>query len=308
MSKKRKRDQVQDQDQDGSITAHGQSDQKSQTTAPNPPVKSKGQLKQEKSERRAKKQKKSKDQKREQEPSPALGTANSDPVPTSTEISLGDAEQQENLAKPRKERKDSTTQKDEGEKNTTTPTRFIVFVGNLPFETTSEQIKEHFSKLAPTAVRHSTDKKTGKSKGFAFVEFDSYDKMKTCLKLYHHSMFDPASSKDRGAGGADGERNGQEQPSQRREKKSKGRRINVELTAGGGGKGKDRKAKIKTKNEKLKEERERRRLKEKAEREKAGSKQKGPPETGANATAVAGGKVQDDRGDIHPSRLSRVKH
>ncbi|KIW25070.1 uncharacterized protein PV07_10742 [Cladophialophora immunda] len=309
MSQKRKRDLVQDQDQDDSIITQEQSDQKSRTAAPKPPAKSKGQLKQEKSERRSKKQKKSTEEKKEQEqePSKTLGPVASVPAAASTEPSPGDAKTQEKVAKTREERKSSTSQEDDGEKKTATPTRFIVFVGNLPFETTSAQIKEHFSKLSPTSVRHSTEKKTGKSKGFAFVEFDSYDKMKTCLKLYHHSMFDPAG-KDRGTGGADDGRNTGDQPSQRREKKSKGRRINVELTAGGGGKGKDRRAKIKTKNEKLQEERERRRLKEKAEREKAGSNRKGPPETGANATAVAGGEVKDDRGDIHPSRLSRVRH
>lgn len=50
-----------------------------------------------------------------------------------------------------------------------------------------------------------TDKKTGKPKGFAFVEFDRYDHMETCLKKYQHSVF------------ADGK---------------KGRKINVELTYG----------------------------------------------------------------------------
>ncbi|OAP58033.1 hypothetical protein AYL99_07123 [Fonsecaea erecta] len=302
MSKKRKIDQVQD---DSGITQEPV-DQKSQTATPNPPAKSKGQLKQEKSERRAKKQRKSREREKGQEPSAGVDTVLPVPKPTSTETepSPGDAKKKEKVAKTRKERRGSTTPGDDGDTKTTTPTRFIVFVGNLPYETTSEQIKEHFSKLSPTSVRHSTDKKTGKSKGYAFVEFDSYDKMKTCLKLYHHSMFDPAGKDN----GADDEKDSGDQRSQKREKKSKGRRINVELTAGGGGKSKDRQAKIKTKNEKLKEERERRRLKEKAEREKAGPKTKGPPETGANATAVAGTEVKDSRGDIHPSRLSRVAH
>jgi len=49
-----------------------------------------------------------------------------------------------------------------------------------------------------------TEKGTGKSKGFAFVEFDRYDHMKSCLQLYHHSKFDDGTTE--------------------------GRRINVELT------------------------------------------------------------------------------
>lgn len=32
--------------------------------------------------------------------------------------------------------------------------------------------------------------KPTKCRGFGFIEFDHYDRMKTCLKLYHHSMFD----------------------------------------------------------------------------------------------------------------------
>jgi len=42
-----------------------------------------------------------------------------------------------------------------------------------------------------------TDKNTGKSKGCAFVDFDGYDKMKTCLKLYHHSVFKDGTKKGR---------------------------------------------------------------------------------------------------------------
>lgn len=36
-----------------------------------------------------------------------------------------------------------------------------------------------------------------KSKGYAFLEFDGYDHMKTCLKLFHHSMFDDGVSPPR---------------------------------------------------------------------------------------------------------------
>jgi nucleolar protein 6 len=34
-----------------------------------------------------------------------------------------------------------------------------------------------------------TDKQTKKPKGFAFVEFDRFDRMETCLKKYQHSLF-----------------------------------------------------------------------------------------------------------------------
>lgn len=113
------------------------------------------------------------------------------------------------------------------------PPRFIVFVGNLPFTATAESITKHFEAVHPKSVRHLTQKEEPtKSRGCAFVEFEGYDHMKTCLKTYHHSMFD------------DG--------------KSAPRKINVELTAGGGGNTKERRGKIREKNEKLMEQRTRR--------------------------------------------------
>ncbi|KAE9370544.1 hypothetical protein N431DRAFT_344280 [Stipitochalara longipes BDJ] len=123
--------------------------------------------------------------------------------------------------------------------------RFIVFIGNLPYTATTGSITTHFASVKPKSVRHLTQKDNpSKSKGCAFVEFEGYDHMKTCLKLFHHSMFDDGLSAPR--------------------------KINVELTAGGGGNTKDRKAKIQGKNEKLNEERFRRIQEEaKAKLEKA---------------------------------------
>jgi nucleolar protein 6 len=163
--------------------------------------------------------------------------------------------------------------------------RFIVFVGNLPYSATTAQIESHFAKLAPTAVRHRTDKSTGRSKGFAFLEFAGYDKMKTCLKLYHHSVFDPHGSTDRpGEEGNDG--------------KKRGRRINVELTVGGGGgRSKMRKEKIKGKNLKLAAERERRRRKGLQDAEEAEKKRQ---------NAAADAEKENNMRDVHPSRRSRV--
>jgi nucleolar protein 6 len=174
--------------------------------------------------------------------------------------------------------------------------RFIVFVGNLPYSATTAQILAHFSKLTPTSIRHNHDKVTGRSKGFAFLEFDGYDKMKTALKLYHHSMFDP--DRDTKAG-EDGEALDNKKPS------AKGRKINVELTVGGGGKGKERIEKLKGKNQRLEEQRERTKVKEKEVKEKELYK-KGGRGTDANATVVEQSKQVDGRGDIHPSRLGRV--
>ncbi len=70
-------------------------------------------------------------------------------------------------------------------------------IGNLPFSATDQLIWQHFAKVKPRSIRHRTQKDTGKSKGFAFLEFQNYDRMKTCLKLYHHSTFDDGESPPR---------------------------------------------------------------------------------------------------------------
>ncbi|KAI9769423.1 MAG: hypothetical protein M1840_004125 [Geoglossum simile] len=150
------------------------------------------------------------------------------------------------------------------------PKRFIVFIGNLPFTATTASISRHFASLKPASIRHITHKdQPTKSKGYAFLEFAGYDRMKTCLKLHHQSTFDDGLSASR--------------------------KINVELTAGGGGaKSNERRAKLKEKNQKLNEERMRRSQEEKAKQEK-------------DKHSIAA-EVSDANGvhDVHPSRRGRV--
>lgn len=174
--------------------------------------------------------------------------------------------------------------------------RFIVFIGNLPYTAGTSTIRSHFSKLEPFAVRHSTDKSTGRSRGFAFLEFEGYDRMKTCLKLYHHSLFDAGGELSSGKGG----------------RKGQTRKINVELTAGGGGgKSTARRARIRGKNEKLDGERERARLHRDKEEAAADRKKKmkaGGEKTGANAVDTINGEAGYDRDlNIHPSRRNRME-
>jgi len=175
--------------------------------------------------------------------------------------------------------------------------RFICFVGNLPYTCTTDQIQQHFRKLEPASIRHSTDKQTRKSKGFAFLEFDDYSKMKTCLKVYHHSTFDPERTSKLPADAFD--ENGLEKEVPGQNRKQTGRKINVELTAGGGGKGAERKEKIQKKNTKLFEERERRKEAE-VKQQKTSDKTKRYVKSDANATEIGSEAV-------HPSRLARVK-
>ena len=75
---------------------------------------------------------------------------------------------------------------------------FFNDLGNLPFSANTASITKHFAAVKPTSVRALTQKDDPtKSKGIAFIEFEGYDHMKTCLKMFHHSMFDDGVSAPR---------------------------------------------------------------------------------------------------------------
>ncbi|KAI0830562.1 hypothetical protein BC628DRAFT_1354570 [Trametes gibbosa] len=108
--------------------------------------------------------------------------------------------------------------------------RFILFVGNLKYNTTKETVEKHFSKCDPppsvrlmTPKPSATSRPTVKSKGFAFVEFTHRNALQQGLKLHQTDI--------------------------------EGRKINVELTAGGGGKSETRLEKVKKRNRELHEQR-----------------------------------------------------
>jgi nucleolar protein 6 len=105
--------------------------------------------------------------------------------------------------------------------------RYILFVGNLPYKATEDDIKKHFKDVPSIdCVRIITDKKTKKPKGFAFLEVTDSISFQKAL-MYHQTLF-------------------------------RKRAINVELTAGGGGTSDSRLKKIDLKNSGLDNERKRR--------------------------------------------------
>ncbi|XP_066262800.1 uncharacterized protein [Euwallacea similis] len=98
--------------------------------------------------------------------------------------------------------------------------RFVLFVGNIPYDTTKQDLSLHFSKVGNIVdVRIPTDKGSNKPRGFAYVEVKDEIAYEKCLSMHQSHI--------------------------------KGRRINVLYTQGGKKKGDDRKKEIKAKNMKL---------------------------------------------------------
>lgn len=120
-----------------------------------------------------------------------------------------------------KKRKTRRGKKGKGVNGGTGP-RFLLFVGNLPYDVTADELVAHFKSSKPDRVRIRPDK------GIAFLEFDNdtpeiQSKMELALRLHHSTL--------------------------------KQRKINVELTVGGGGNSDNRKTKLREKNDKLLDER-----------------------------------------------------
>ncbi|KXN69386.1 hypothetical protein CONCODRAFT_59359 [Conidiobolus coronatus NRRL 28638] len=98
---------------------------------------------------------------------------------------------------------------------------YTLFISNYPYNTTKEDVEEHFQSCGSLkSVRLLTDKQTKKPKGFGFIDFTDHESSVKALDL-HLSNF-------------------------------KGRQIKVALTAGGGGNSETRRTKISEKNKKVK--------------------------------------------------------
>lgn len=66
-----------------------------------------------------------------------------------------------------------------------------LFVGNLPFGTTEDALREHFAPFGEVQqVRIMTDRDTGKSRGFAFVEMAQDDDAEKAVAGLNGKDFD----------------------------------------------------------------------------------------------------------------------
>lgn len=65
-----------------------------------------------------------------------------------------------------------------------------IFVGNLPFSATSAELEELFGQHgAVTSAQVISDRETGRSRGFGFVEMESSENAKTAIEaLNGHNL------------------------------------------------------------------------------------------------------------------------
>ena len=65
-----------------------------------------------------------------------------------------------------------------------------LFVGNLPFTTTENDLQDHFSQAGSViAVNIMQDRATGRSRGFAFVEMGSQEDATKAIQMFHQKDF-----------------------------------------------------------------------------------------------------------------------
>ena len=65
-----------------------------------------------------------------------------------------------------------------------------LFVGNLSYQTMENDLQEYFSQAgAVTSVNLMLDKVTGKSRGFAFIEFATPEEANKAVEQFHNQEF-----------------------------------------------------------------------------------------------------------------------
>jgi RNA recognition motif-containing protein len=65
-----------------------------------------------------------------------------------------------------------------------------LYVGNLPYAASEDDLKEHFSQAGTvTSVALIKDKATGRAKGFGFVEMSSDAEAQKAINMFHGQDF-----------------------------------------------------------------------------------------------------------------------
>ena len=85
-----------------------------------------------------------------------------------------------------------------------------LFVGNLPYQATEDDLRTHFSQVGePTQIVRPLDRETGRARGFAFVEYAERAAAEEAIKRFDGQLFmgrplavsEARAREDRGPGG-----------------------------------------------------------------------------------------------------------
>ncbi len=96
-----------------------------------------------------------------------------------------------------------------------------LYVGNLPYAATEDQLKEHFSQAGTvTSVALIIDRASGRAKGFGFVEMASGEEAQKAISMFNGQEFmgraitvnvaKPREERPRGGGYGDRNRGGRD--------------------------------------------------------------------------------------------------
>src|SRR5262245_7383863 len=65
-----------------------------------------------------------------------------------------------------------------------------LYIGNLPFNVSEEELREHFSTVGPISyISIPTDRETGKQRGFAFLEFKDRAQADEAIRRFNNQSF-----------------------------------------------------------------------------------------------------------------------
>ena len=65
-----------------------------------------------------------------------------------------------------------------------------LYVGNLPYSATEDDLKTHFSQAGTvTSVALIKDRATGRAKGFGFVEMETAEEAQKAITMFHGQDF-----------------------------------------------------------------------------------------------------------------------
>src|SRR5216684_2219922 len=88
-----------------------------------------------------------------------------------------------------------------------------LYVGNLPYSCSEEDLKNLFADFNTTSVKLVIDRETGRSKGFGFVDIDSKDEAQNAIQALDKKVVEgktlvvnearPLQKREGGGGGRD---------------------------------------------------------------------------------------------------------